>query len=137
MKGLPMISLASRDAITTALADPALDTSLRALIGLRVWQADTDRRRPLGDTLRIVVVQPGDPPELIHQAVGFPICWEQADQPAWTRLTDHREWFELSYIVPEGVVLLVFVADDPCTDYGLRFNCLAVANRPEPGSGSV
>ena len=42
---------------------------------------DTDRRRYLGVILQIVVVQPGDPPEVIHEAVGFPICWEQADQP--------------------------------------------------------
>jgi len=126
-----MISLTDRDAITTALADPALDTTLRALIGLRVWQADTDRRRPLGDTLRVVVVEPGDPPEVIHHAVGFPICWEQADQPPWTRLNDHGRWFELSYMMPDGVVLLVFVADDSGTDYGLRFNCAGVADRPD------
>ncbi len=132
-----MISLASRDAITTALADPALDTTLRALIGLRVWQADTDRRRPLADTLRIVVVQPFDSPEVIHQAVGFPICWEQADQPAWTRLHDHGEWLEVSYMMLDGVVLLVFVADDPGTNYGLRFNCLGVANRPDPSKNKT
>ena len=66
-----MLSLTDRDAVTAALTDPTLDPALRALIALRVWQVDTDRRRPLGEVLQIVVVQPRDPPELIHPAVGF------------------------------------------------------------------
>ena len=44
-----MLSLTDRDAVTAALTDTALDPTLRALIGLRVWQVDTDRQRPLGD----------------------------------------------------------------------------------------
>ena len=67
-----MLSLTDRDAVTAALTDQTLDPTLRALIGLRVWQVDTDRRRPLGEVLQIVVIHPGDPPEAIHEAVGFP-----------------------------------------------------------------
>ena len=55
-----MLSLTDRDTVTAALTDPALDADIRALIGLRVWQVDTDRRRPLGETLQIVAIQPGD-----------------------------------------------------------------------------
>lgn len=126
-----MIVIKDRDAVTAALTDTTLDPDLRALIGLRIWQADTDRHHPLGDTLRIVVVQPNDQPDAIHEAVGFPICWDQADQPAWAWMTDHGAHLELGYRLPDGVGLLVFVADHPDTNPTLRFNCLAVADRPD------
>lgn len=125
-----MLSLTDRDAVTAALTDPNLDAELRALIGLRVWQTDTDRRQPLGDVLQIVVVQPGDPPKIIHEAVGFPICWDQADQPGWEWFTDHNGWFELAYVLTDAFGMLVFVADDPGVNDTLRFNCLGVADRP-------
>ena len=126
-----MIVIKDRDAVIAALTDTALDPYLRALIGLRVWQADTDRHHPLGDTLRIVVVQPNDKEDAIHDAVGFPICWDQADQPAWAWMNDHTTWLELAYRLPGGVGLLVFVADHPDTNPTLLFNCLGAADRPD------
>lgn len=125
-----MLSLIDRDAVTAALTDPTLDPALRALIGLRVWQVDTDRRRPLGETLQIVVIQPSDPPEAIHAAVGFPICWDQAEQPGWEWFNDHGSWFELAYVLTDDFGMLVFVADHPDTNDTLHFNCLGVADRP-------
>lgn len=125
-----MLSLTDRDAVTAALTDPSLDPALRALIGLRVWQVDTDRRRPLGEVLQIVVIQPSDPPEAIHAAVGFPICWDQADQPGWEWFNDHGSWFELAYVLTDDFGMLVFVADHPDTNDTLRFNCLGFADRP-------
>lgn len=125
-----MLSLIDRDAVTAALTDPTLDPDLRALIGLRVWQVDTDRRRPLKDTMQIVVVQPGDPAEIIHDAVGYPICWDQAEQPGWEWFNDHGSWFELAYVLTDDFGMLVFVPDHPETDDTLRFNCLGVAGRP-------
>ena len=124
-----MLSLTDREAVSAALTDPSLDPQLRALIGLRVWQTDTDRRHPLGDVLQIVVVQPGDPPEVIHDAVGFPICWDQADQPGWEWFNDHGRWFELCYVLTDDFGMLVFVADHPDTNDTLRFNCLGYADR--------
>ena len=132
-----MLSLTDRDAVTAALTDPALDPALRALIGLRVWQVDTERRHPLKDTLQIVVVQPGDRPEVIHDAVGFPICWEQAEQPGWEWMNDHGLWFELAYVLTDDFGLLVFVADHPDTDHTLRFNCHGYANRPVVTEGKA
>ncbi|WP_157683853.1 hypothetical protein [Brevundimonas diminuta] len=125
-----MLSLTDRDAVTAALTDPTLDPHLRALIGLRVWQVDTDRRRPLKDILQIVVVQPRDPAEVIHAAVGYPICWDQAEQPGWEWFNDHGSWFELAYVLTDDFGMLVFVADHPDTNHTLRFNCLGFANRP-------
>ena len=125
-----MLSLADRDEVTVALTDTALDADIRALIGLRVWQVDTDRRRPLGEVLQIVVVQPGDSSEVIHEAVGFPITWDQADQPGFEWMNDHGSWFELAYVLTDDFGMLVFVADHPDTDHTLHFNCLAFADRP-------
>lgn len=124
-----MLSITDRDAVTAALTNQQLDPNLRALIGLRVWQVDTDRRQPLGEILQIVVVQPGDPPEVIHKAVGFPITWDQADQPGFEWMNDHGSWFELAYVLADDFGMLVFVADHPDTNYVLRFNCLGFANR--------
>jgi hypothetical protein len=127
-----MLSLFDRDAVTAALTDPTLDPTLRALIGLRVWQVDTDRRRPLGEILQIVVVQPGDTPEVIHEAVGFPICWDQAEQPGYEWFADHGPVFELAYVLTDDFGMLVFVADQPGVNDTLLFNCRGVANRPGP-----
>lgn len=126
-----MLSLTDRDSVTAALTDTTLDPTLRALIGLRVWQVDnTDRRRPLGEILQIVVVQPGDTSEVIHEAVGFPITWDQADQPGFEWMNDHGAYFELCYVLTDDFGMLVFVADHPDTNPTLRFNCHGYANRP-------
>lgn len=125
-----MLSLTDRDAVTAALTDPTLDPVLRALIGLRVWQVDIDRRQPLGEILQIVVVHPGDSSEIIHDAVGFPICWDQAEQPGWEWMNDHGSWFELAYVLTDDFGMLIFVPDHSDTNHTLRFNCLGVADRP-------
>lgn len=125
-----MLSLNDRDAVAAALTDPTIDPALRALIGLRVWQVDTDRRRPLAEVLQIVAVQPGDTSETIHAAVGFPITWDQADQPGFEWFNDHGSWFELAYVLTDDFGMLVFVADHPDSNHTLRFNCLGFANRP-------
>lgn len=127
-----MISLTDRDTVTAALIDRDLDPQLRALIGLRAWQLDVDRDRPLSDVVQFVVVQPGDTSEVIHEAVGFPITWDQAEQPSFEWMEDHGSWFELAYVLTDDFGMLVFVADDPGTNYVLRFNCLAMADRPAP-----
>lgn len=127
-----MLSLTDRDSVTAALTDSQLDPGLRALIGLRAWQLDVERDRPLGDTVQFVVIQPGDTPEVIHEAVGFPITWDQAEQPGYEWIEDHGAWFELGYVLTDDFGMLVFVADDPDTNFVLRFNCLAVSNRPAP-----
>lgn len=124
-----MLSLTDRDAVAAALQDPDLDPRLRALIGLRVWQVDTDRRRPLGEVLQVVVIQPGDTAKEVHPAVGFPILWEQAAQPGFEWFNDHGAWFELCYVLTDDFGMLVFVADDPGVDQGLRFNLLGIADR--------
>lgn len=126
-----MLILDTREAVTAALADTTLDATLRAIVGLRVYQIHEDRQQPLGDVLRIVVVQPRDEAPLVHEALGFPLFHEQADQPGWEWMNDHGSWFELAYVFSDdGYGLLVFVADHPETNETLRFNLLGVAGRP-------
>ena len=127
-----MLKLTDRAAVTAALTDPTLDPELRALIGLRAWQLDDVRHQPLGETVQFVVVEPGDSVTEIHEAVGFPLTWDQADQPGWEWMNDWGRWFELAYILTDDLGLIVFVADDPGVDHTLRFNLLAVAERPNP-----
>ena len=125
-----MLSITDRDALTAALTDdPTLDADLRALLGLRAWQLDDDRTRPLAEIVKIVVVQPGDTPETINAAVGFPICFELADQPSFEWLEDWGSYWELAYVLTDDLGLLVFVQDDPGVDFGLRFNCHACSDR--------
>lgn len=125
-----MLSLTDRDAVTAALTDPNLDPHLRALVGLRAWQLDVERDRPLSDIVQFVVVQPGDTPEVIHEAVGFPITWELADQPSFEWIEDHGAWFEIAYVLTDDFGMLVFVADDPGVEFGLRFMCHGCCDRP-------
>ena len=93
---------------------------------------DDDRARPLSEIVQFVIVQPGDTSEVIHEAVGFPITWDQAEQPGFEWMEDHGAWFELAYVLTDDLGMIVFVADDPGTNFTLRFNCLGVANRPVP-----
>ncbi len=133
-----VLKLTDRAAVKAALTDPDIDPELRALLGLRVWQLDDARHQPLGETVQFVVVQPGDSVTEIHEAVGFPITYDQADQPGWEWMEDHRQagYFELAYVLTDDLGLVIFVADHPDTDPTLRFNCLAVADRPAPATGT-
>ena len=132
-----MLNLTDRAAVTAALLAADLDSDIRSLIGLRAWQLDDDRSRPLGDFLRMVVVQPGDTPEVINAAVGFPITWELADQPSFEWIEDHGTWFEIAYVLTDDFGLLVFVQDDPGTEFGIHFMCLGCFDRDAcPGNRS-
>ena len=124
-----MLSITDRNDVTSALTDLTLEPSLRALIGLRLWQIDTDRNHPLSDVLRIVVIHPGDPPDAILERVGFSIILDEADQPGFDWMEDHGAWFELAYVMTDEAGMLVFVPDHPDTDPSLRAYCLKFAGR--------
>ena len=124
-----MLSITDRISITAALTDRELDPHLRALIGLRAWQLDNERDRPFGDYMRFIVVQPGDSPEVINKAVGFPITWELAEQPSFDWMEDHDTWFEIAFVLTDDLGMLVFVANDPGTEFGIHYMCLAYSDR--------
>lgn len=119
-----MLSLTSRADITRALADPALDVDLRALIGLRAWQLCVLQGRQHAPPFRLHVVQGGDTPDVINQALGFEITGDQAEEPSYKWIEDHGLWFELFYDRDDGPTRIL-VENGPGTELGIHYMCLA------------
>ena len=44
-------------------------------------------------------------------------------------MEDHGTWFELAYVLNDENSLLVYVADDPGTEFGLHYNCIGFSDR--------
>lgn len=74
-----MLALKSREAVSAALKDTTLDPALRALIGLRIWQIDTDRSQQLDDVIHVYVVKAIDDANTINTALGFPLAGGEVD----------------------------------------------------------
>jgi hypothetical protein len=108
-----------------ALSDPDLDTDLRNLIAQRGWEVYAERPSHLSEDTRIVVVQAGDTPEVINTALGFPITGDDAEDPSYDRIDDHRGWFEVIYRRRSEQDVVVFVEDDVGTELGVHYLCLA------------
>ena len=94
-RSLPVISLTLCAAIASPRDDRELDTDLCALIGRRAWLLCVESLESEG--VRFVVVEGGDTPEVINQALGFPITGEHAEQPSYEWIEDHGLWFEIAY----------------------------------------
>lgn len=93
-----MLVLSTREAVTEVLKDTTLDPDIRALMGLRLWQIDTDRSQPLDEVLHIYVVQERDDENTIHTALG---------SPEWSE--HHEGWLETAYILTDELSALVFL----------------------------
>lgn len=120
-----MLLLTDTASVSRALADPALDLDLRALLGLRAWQLHVEQGCRLGERLRFVVVQGGDTPDVINDALGFPMTGDLADEPAYDWMEDHGLWFEVSYEADDEALTRVFVENGPGTELGIHALCLA------------
>ena len=103
-----MLSLTDRASLASALDDPDLDLDLRVLIGLRARE----------DT-KLFVVQAGDTPEVINQALGFRITGDQAEEPSFKWILDHGRWFEIAY-----ADIRIFVENHPGTELGIHYLCM-------------
>ncbi|ALJ09846.1 hypothetical protein [Brevundimonas sp. DS20] len=68
-----MLSLTDVFEVSSALGDTSLDVDLRALLGFRAWHMCVEHECQIGQEVRIFVVQAGDTPEVINEAIGFPI----------------------------------------------------------------
>ena len=93
-----MLALTTREAVTEVLKDTTLDPALRALMGLRLWQIDTDRSQTLDEVLHIYVAQEGDDENTIHTGLG---------SPEWSE--HHGRWLELAFVQTDELSALVFV----------------------------
>lgn len=120
-----MLSLTMCTAEASARDDRPVDPNLCALIGRRAWLLCTDDDRPAGEDIRFVVVEGGDTPEVINQALGFSITGEDAEEPSYEWIEDYGLWFEIAYASRGGVRTFVFVENDPGTELGLHYLCLA------------
>jgi hypothetical protein len=118
-----VLSLNDRIAISAALNDPDLDPDLKTLIGLRVRQHYVDHRPPLSQDVRYFVVQGGDTPEVINEALGFALTGDHAEEPGFTWIEHHGQWFELAYEGGKGAPTRIFVENGAGTELELHYLC--------------
>ena len=112
-----MLSLTDRVSIASALYDPDLDPDLRDLIALR---ADH-----LSDDTKLFVVQGGDTPAAINEALGFPITGDGAEEPSYDWIEDHGRWFEIALYPSDDGPARIFVENDVGTELGIHYLCLS------------
>ena len=118
-----MIFLSDVSSVSSALGDPDLDLNLRALLGFRAWHMVVEHEASLGTDAVIIVVQGGDTPEVINNALGFPITGEQAEDPSFLSIEDFGLWYEVAYARDEGPHVRIFVENGPATELGLHYMC--------------
>jgi hypothetical protein len=94
----------------------------------------------LGELVHFVVVEAGDQITAVVAACGFPLTQNLVDgrwlgdpefEPSFEWIQDHGTWFELAYILSDdGFGTIIFVKDDPGTEFDLHMLCLEYAGRP-------
>lgn len=119
-----MLALTIFAAVSDARDDRELDPDLCALIGRRAWRLCIDQDHPLDEDIRFVVVEGGDTPEVINEALGFHITGDGAEEPTYDWIEDHGLWFEMAYGRRGDSRTYVFVENGPGTELGLHYLCL-------------
>jgi hypothetical protein len=130
-----VLSLTDTETMQCASLDPAL----RELVNLRLKQLRQNYDGDLEDIVSFHVVEPGDCPLKITQALGFSPLQNLVDsakfgepdfQPSFEWIQCHGAWFELVYIMTDdGYGTIVFVPNGPGTDFDLHSMCLEYACR--------
>ena len=120
-----MLVLNNHAELTDALADQDLDLDLRVLLYRRAFELHLEDGRPLGEGVRLVVVEGGDTPEVINDAVGFPITGADAPAPSFDWMEDHGPWFEIACDPADDRRLFIFVEHGPATELGIHWLCLS------------
>ena len=115
-----MLKFTDPASIAEALTDPGLNPGLLTL--LRCLALDL---RGGGD-FELFVVQAGDTPAVINDAVCHPITGDSAEEPRFDWIKDHEgRWFEIALTPIEGVPTRVLVENDAGTELGLHYLCLS------------
>ena len=130
-----MLSLPDRTAITVALNNADLDPNLKDLIGVRAGPSSVDHDRSLSQDARCFVVQGGDTPEVINDALGFPITGDHAEEPSFTWIEHHGQWFELAYEGDDRLPIRIFVENGAGTELQLHHLCLTHFWPDDEGDG--
>lgn len=115
----------------------ALDPSLRELITLRVSQLRRNYDGPLKEIVCFYVVEAGDDQEQMAQALGFNPLTNLVDgttfgdpdfTPSFEWMKCWGSWFELVFLLTDdGFGHILFVPNDPGTEFDLHSMCLAYA----------
>lgn len=114
----------------------ALDPHLRALIERRIKQLRTNYDGPLEDIVVFHVVEAGDGQEQVTEALGFSPLTSLVDgttfgdpdfQPNTDWISCYGAWFELAYMLTEEFGVILFVPNDPGTEFDLHSMCLEFA----------
>ena len=111
-----MISIFDCASLEDALDDPDLDLDLRVLIG--------QRARYLSDDTKLFVVQAGDAPEIINEALQFDITGDHAEEPSFKWILDHGRWFEI-FCHRGDEHIRILVENHPGTELGIHCLCLS------------
>jgi hypothetical protein len=118
-----VLSLTICAAVASARDDREIDPEL--WIGRRAWLLCVQEDRPLGEDIRFVVVEGGDTPEVINEALGFPITGDDPEEPSYESIEDHGLWFEIAYANRDRLRTYIFVENGPGTELGLHYLCLS------------
>jgi hypothetical protein len=122
-----------------AMAEETRDPTLKGLILLRMEQLGRHWTRDLGEIARFHVVEPGDWPERIEEALGFSmltnvVTGERFGDPEFTPshewVADHGAWFEVAFLFSDDFGEVVLVPDDPGVEFDHHAYCLEFAGRP-------
>ena len=120
-----MLSLTDAFSVSSALGDTNLDVDLRALIGFRAWHMCVEHECAIGDDVRLFVVQGGDTPEVINEALGFAITGPEAEEPSFLSIEDHGAYYEVAYAPFSDPHTRIFVENGPGTELGIHHMCQA------------
>lgn len=134
-----MLSLRTTAAMERA-ATAYHDTDLRHLIALRLQQLSTNHERErLHEIAHFLIVEAGDTPRQVEAELGFSPLRNLLDgnafgdpdfTPNWEWIACHGRWFELVYLfTDDGFGTIVFIPNDPGTEFDLHSLCLEYAAR--------
>lgn len=134
-----MLSLRTTIAMERA-ADTYTDVHLRQLLSQRMHQLRSNFEGDLEDIVHFLIVEPGDTPREVEAELGFSplrnmvdgLCFGDPDfSPSCEWIQCHGRWFELVYILSDdGFGAIVWIANDPGTEFDLHSLCLEYACSP-------
>jgi hypothetical protein len=111
-----MLSLIDHASTGSVLINPDLDLDLRLLI--------SQRARYIKEGSKVFVVQAGDTPAVINEALGFAITGDGAEEPSFKWILNLGQWFEILIDRGDGQIRIL-VENHPGTELGIHYLCLA------------
>lgn len=115
-----MLKFTDTASIAEALHDPRLDTDLRAVIRCLAFDLSG------GGAFRVLVVEAGDTPAVINNAVGRLITGDEAEDLSFEWIRDHDgRWFEVALTPIDDLTTRVLVQNHVGVEMGVHALCLS------------